>query len=1395
MKTTLRKRLAALALTLVLVIGLLPAISLPVSASDHELDYGFKLSVLEIRTQTPYEVNGNQLYPENIQIDISNIENHEVTVTIDAIYPLSYHSASYKRDISAQKFVFSNISCNEKYEQKLKISYQELGFEAPSTGSGANDITYTEWQLYLKLTRDPGHHLTSAQSNGEVDGVFVSTHTGRCALCGESVTENCSSSTEIKCDEYPTCSVCGGNFEKKDHELQYALNGENGILETCKNCSHRATMSLSLISGADLTYTGRPVAPVQVGYASAWLGEKVTLLTYNNNINAGAASASLTCEGITVTQKFTIAKKPVSFAFPEAANSITYGQKLSDVRLTFDSNEYGTFAWYDPNYISPFNDPSCAVVFTPYRENYENYDFSGFEGWDANTQTVSRLTGITMNPAAGDLTVSIDDWQYGDPASIPTFSSTSLNDRNVTNDIAPAYTYVGRNGTNYTESSEPPSLPGEYTLKATLSEGKFNGHTIYTAVTATCDFEITPRNITVTVENKSKTYGTDDPKFTYTTEGGVVGTDRLNIIISRTAGENVGTYDIIAAEPDGANPCYDITFENGTFTITPATLHVRADGKTKIYGDADPALTYTVVEGLANGDTAAVITGALTRTEGENVGEYTIGLGTLSAENYTIDYQDAKLVINQKTLTITAHDKTMVYGEAYPELTYSVSGLANGDSNAVITGELSRQAGDDAGTYAIVLGTLDAGNNYVISFTPGTLTIAPAPARVLTAPTSASLTYDGNQLDLIHGGTAEGGTMVYALSENGSYSDTIPTAINAGPYKVWYYVDGDSNHSDTEKAFVEVTIEKADPGIGAVSANVVSDTLETSAIILSRVNTDVPGTLTVDNGQSLQLGDNHVAWTFTPDDAGNYESVAGTVLVTVQDTLPPTGTVSMAMSTWDRFLYTITFGIYCPDTQYVTVDAQDSFSGLQAVEYLESHEALSYDQVSNSTNWNAYPDGGVEVTLEDAKQFVYYIRVTDKAGNMLFLSTDGAEYDITAPVIAGVEDGVTCYTTQVISVTDKNLDSVTVNGTPVYDPANFTLPGNKDVVYTVVAIDKAGNSTELTVNMLPIADIGEAMEDLDLSNVTSDDSPALRRIIATAEELLEDEDLTDEEKAALEDMKENAQELIDRVDEAAEASATEDILASLDTNKDNVTHEDKDTLSGAKEDLEYLLDEYGGNLTEDETALIEDVLTQITDALAVIESAEEAEDAVKALPETVEPDDLDTAEKILAAEEAYEALSEQGKSLVSEDAAEKLKVLLAALTDYKIISGDKFLWDADDADHTITANGAFSKFVKLLVDGNVVAPENYEAKSGSTVVTLKASYLDTLSVGKHTITFVYTDGETAGSFEITALSSGGAGSSTPDTGDSSNIALYASLLALSLAALTALVLVLKKRKA
>jgi hypothetical protein len=188
---------------------------------------------------------------------------------------------------------------------------------------------------------------------------------------------------------------------------------------------------------------------------------------------------------------------------------------------------------------------------------------------------------------------------------------------------------------------------------------------------------------------------------------------------------------------------------------------------------------------------------------------------------------------------------------------------------------------------------------------------------------------------------------------------------------------------------------------------------------------------------------------------------------------------------------------------------------------------------------------------------------------------------------------------------------------------------------------------------------------------------------------------------------------------------------------------------------------------------------------------EAAEEYVSKLPavDNVEPDDEDTIKAITDAKAEYDALTDHEKSLVDEDTKKKLDDLCAALVAYNLIKGENGKYTQGGSKGLpFTANGAYSKFTGILVDNKVVDSKHYTAESGSTVITLKASYLDTLATGKHTLTVVYTDGETSCEFNIAAKST------TPATGDNFNILLWTSGMIVSLAAIAVLLIEQKKRR-
>lgn len=259
-------------------------------------------------------------------------------------------------------------------------------------------------------------------------------------------------------------------------------------------------------------------------------------------------------------------------------------------------------------------------------------------------------------------------------------------------------------------------------------------------------FSITPAELTVTANKQSKGYGDSDPALTFEVSGLKRDDTQASVLnggaLQRDAGTDAGHYGIHQGTLDlnaAAGQNYLLRYVDGDFYITPATLTVQADGKTKVYGDLDPALTY-IVNGLKNGDSQAdVLGGGPVRDQGQNVGTYGIRQGDLDltsgkGQNYVLSFTGNEFKITPAELTVTAEGKTKVYGEIDPQLTYTVSGLKNDDhQNDVLNGKgLGRDPGQNVGDYAIRQGELglSENSNYVLTFVDGKLAITPATLKV-----------------------------------------------------------------------------------------------------------------------------------------------------------------------------------------------------------------------------------------------------------------------------------------------------------------------------------------------------------------------------------------------------------------------------------------------------------------------------------------------------------------------------------------------------------------------------------------------------------------------------------------------------------------------------------------
>ncbi|PRZ22782.1 MBG domain-containing protein [Flavobacterium granuli] len=369
-------------------------------------------------------------------------------------------------------------------------------------------------------------------------------------------------------------------------------------------------------------------------------------------------------------------------------------------------------------------------------------------GSDSFTGTLTRNTGENVGTyaitegslsAGSNYTISYVSKDFTITAQPITVKATASQTK-VYGTTDPIFTY-----------SVSPSLVGSDTFSGALTratgenigtyaitQGSLSAGSNYTISYVSKDFTITAQPITVTATaSQTKVYGTTDPIFTYSVSPSLVGSDTFSGALTRATGENIGTYAITQGSLSaGSN--YTISYVSKDFTIIAKPITVMATAfQTKVYGTTDPTFTYTVSPSLVGSDT---FSGALTRATGENIGTYAITQGSLSAgSNYTISYVSKDFTIIAKPITVTATaSQTKVYGIVNPVYSYSVSpSLVGSDS---FTGVLTRNAGENIGTYAITEGSLSAGSNYTISYVSNDFTITAKPITV-TATASQNKVY------------------------------------------------------------------------------------------------------------------------------------------------------------------------------------------------------------------------------------------------------------------------------------------------------------------------------------------------------------------------------------------------------------------------------------------------------------------------------------------------------------------------------------------------------------------------------------------------------------------------------------------------------------------------------
>ncbi len=333
---------------------------------------------------------------------------------------------------------------------------------------------------------------------------------------------------------------------------------------------------------------------------------------------------------------------------------------------------------------------------------------------------------LTINPVSLIVTAANASRVYGDPNPVFAFTISGFVNGETSAVVS---------GSPSCTSADPTAVVGTYPITCTVGTLTAANYTFTTFANGT--LTVTPAPLSVAAANTTRQYGDPNPAFTGAISGAKNG-DTFNLSFSSVADATslVGSYSIVPAltDPNNKLPNYTLTINNGTLTITPATLIVSASNTSRLYGDPNPAFT-GVITGLKNGDNiGAVFSAAADPTS--PVGNYAI-IPTLSDPNsklgnYAVTINNGVLAVTPAPLSVTAASTSRFFGDPNPVFTGTLTGIKNGD-NITATYSSIADPTSPVGNYAILPALADSAAklaNYVVTSTNGTLTVIPAPLTI-----------------------------------------------------------------------------------------------------------------------------------------------------------------------------------------------------------------------------------------------------------------------------------------------------------------------------------------------------------------------------------------------------------------------------------------------------------------------------------------------------------------------------------------------------------------------------------------------------------------------------------------------------------------------------------------
>ena len=998
-------------------------------------------------------------------------------------------------------------------------------------------------------------------------------------------------------------------------------------------------------------------------------------------------------------------------------------------------------------------------------------------------KTYDGTTNATITNA-GTLSVNYD----GDNLAI-VIGKAAYDNNNVGTDKAVSFTGFELSGSaagNYKLITQPADTTADITAKEiTINGATVEGSKVYDG---TVEAKITNAGtLSDNYDGENLTIVTGSAAY----DNNNVGTDKaVSFTGFALAGDAAGNYTL-ASQP--ADTAADITVKEITINGAAVEASRIYDGTTdaKITNAGAPSVNY-------DGENLKVA-GGKAAYDNKNVGKgkavtFTgFALEGDAAANYKLTAQPdavtADITVKEIKIVDTAVEASKVYdGSTDAKITEkgTFDGLIDGDKVDIVTGKAAYDDknvgnGKTVAFYEFALSGDDAAN-YVLAAQPASTTASISAKELTIADLKVKdKQYDGKNTAEIDGTPALVGVVdgdVLTLINGVPTFDSVKIGKNIAISFTAFTLSGDrvtvGNYTLTQPS-----------GITANIVEYVADGSEYSVNSHDWINKDF--VITAKEGYNLSLTDTaNGVWVDSltaSDETGNGKltffvknTETGVISAAVTenykiDKTAPTGEVKLNERTaFQKFINTITFGLFFKDDVNVKLTAEDEASGVKSVMYFKSDRILTDEEVRAITDWTDNSDFDIEA--KDMDKFVIYVRIEDNAGNVTLIGSDGATFDTTAPEIVGVENDKTYYVTKKVAIDDENLASVTLNGETVEDV--FTLVGDKDATYVIRTEDKAGNVTEYTVYMKPISSVTEAVSEITVGNVKSSDAEtisAVERQILDIAEAFDDGESTEEEWNKLTEAAAKCKDLNKRIaDVADEITRLTDAVTAYDIDK--VTSADKADIEKLISDIDTLLD--GDNLTESERTALEALkgtARALLDRIAAAKDAAEADEITvidgitKDNVKLGDKEALETAEKAL--EGALRDFDGNYTDKEQEDLETRLETVKAALA--AIGNAEKAaeeigkLPSAEDA--KLSDKSALDQVKKLLVG----LTENEKAMLGKDAL----GKVDALAE------------------KIKKLAEE---ANSPKTGDTSNLALWIALLFISGGIVTGTTVASKKKK-